>query len=79
MHLMCSLAGLEKQWYRHNDTNERNELASRAYEMVITLTLRKPATQKYMDFSRRVKERTFKNYGKQIYNYDEEVKINLMS
>ena len=64
---------LEKQWYRDNDTDERNEIARKAFEMVMTLTLRKPASEKYMNFSKRVKEKTFKDYGADIYNYNEEV------
>ena len=72
--LLISQKFLEKQWFRQSDTEERNERARKAYEMVLTLTLSKPLSAKYMDFSKRVKERTIQDFGKNIYGHDEEVR-----
>ena len=66
------MAKLEKPWYRANDTNERNEKAMKAYEALMTVTLRKPDSEEYKNFSDEVKQRALKEYGENIYG-DEEV------
>ncbi|XP_021375586.1 atrial natriuretic peptide receptor 1-like isoform X2 [Mizuhopecten yessoensis] len=47
----------EKPWYREDDTAERNEKARKAYEALMTVTLRKPTSPEYKHFSEEVKKR----------------------
>ena len=63
---------LTKPWYRRNDTDERNALARRAYESLLTITLRKPNSAEYRRFSTEVKRRAARQYGQQIYDDDNE-------
>ncbi|XP_005113338.2 receptor-type guanylate cyclase gcy-28, partial [Aplysia californica] len=60
-------------WYNASDTPERNEKAKKAYEALMTVTLRKPTSPEYRKFSREVKARAstmYKNftYGEQEVN-----------
>ncbi|KAK3733152.1 hypothetical protein RRG08_046076 [Elysia crispata] len=55
----------ETPWFRASDTKERNENAKKAYESLMTVTLRKPVNEKYQNFSKQVKaraEKLFKNF-----------------
>ncbi|ELT96795.1 hypothetical protein CAPTEDRAFT_124162 [Capitella teleta] len=70
--LFSSKAKIERPWYRENDTEERNEKARRAYESLMTVTLRKPDSDKYKTFSEEVKSRARNQYGDSVYG-DEEV------
>ncbi|XP_069101885.1 atrial natriuretic peptide receptor 1-like isoform X3 [Argopecten irradians] len=47
----------EKPWEREDDTPERNEKARKAYEALMTVTLRKPTSPEYKHFSEEVKKR----------------------
>jgi hypothetical protein len=71
--IVYSKSQLEKPWYRANDTEERNAKARRAYEALMTVTLRKPNSTEYMEFSDKVKERSRAKYGNAVYGDDEEV------
>ena len=71
----CSKSQLEKPWYNANDTDENNEAARRAYESVLTITLRKPDSPEYLNFSRQVKERARNKYGAHVDAYDEGVYV----
>lgn len=64
---------IEKPWYRPNDTAERNEMARKAFEALMTVTLRKPDSQEYKTFSEEVKRRAEQEYDESIYG-DEEVR-----
>ncbi|CAG5115044.1 unnamed protein product, partial [Candidula unifasciata] len=61
----------ERPWYNASDTEERNEKAKKAYEALMTVTLRKPTNKTYMDFSRDVKERAKNLYANFTYGEDE--------
>jgi len=71
----CSKTQLEKPWYRANDTDENNEAARRAYESLMTITLRKPDSPEYLNFSRQVKKRARKQSGTDVFDNDEGVCI----
>ncbi|KAK2179118.1 hypothetical protein NP493_512g02032 [Ridgeia piscesae] len=62
---------IERPWYRRNDTEERNEKARRAYQALMTVTLRKPDSKAYHKFSEEVKRRARKLYGDHIYGKEE--------
>ena len=62
---------IERPWYRKNDTEERNEKARRAYQALMTVTLRKPDSKAYHKFSEEVKRRARKLYGDHIYGKEE--------
>ncbi|GFR92444.1 guanylate cyclase [Elysia marginata] len=55
--LFSSKETLEQSWYRADDTPERNAQAQKAFEALMTLTLKKPGSQDYRRFSREVKNR----------------------
>lgn len=70
--LFSSKAKLERPWHRDNDTVERNAKARKAYEALMTVTLRKPDSDEYRKFSDEVKRRGRKEYGdKTIYGEEE--------
>ena len=68
---VCSKAKIERPWYRENDTEERNEKARRAYEALMTVTLRKPDSHEYKTFSEEVKRRARQQYGDSVYGEEE--------
>ncbi|KAL8577966.1 hypothetical protein ACOMHN_011517 [Nucella lapillus] len=61
----------ERPWHRDNDTKQRNQKARKAYEALMTVTLRKPTSPEYRTFSNRVKERAERNYPNFTYGEDE--------
>ncbi|PAA72669.1 hypothetical protein BOX15_Mlig001010g1 [Macrostomum lignano] len=58
-----------RPWRRVNDTAERNSKAFRAYRSLMTITLRKPNSPEYRNFSRQVKELAYQKYN---FTYPEE-------
>ncbi|KAK7476490.1 hypothetical protein BaRGS_00032238, partial [Batillaria attramentaria] len=62
----------EKPWYRPTDTAERNEKARKAYEALMTVTLRKPTSPEYRRFSTDVKQRAEQMYAADNFTYGEE-------
>jgi atrial natriuretic peptide receptor A len=72
--MSCSQSKLEKPWYDANDTDERNEKARSAYESLMTITLRKPDSDRYRKFSEQVKHIAKQQYGDTGYG-DGEVSI----
>uniref|UniRef100_A0A1I8GAT2 Guanylate cyclase n=1 Tax=Macrostomum lignano TaxID=282301 RepID=A0A1I8GAT2_9PLAT len=58
-----------RPWRRVNDTAERNSKAFRAYRSLMTITLRKPNSPEYRNFSRQVKELAYHKYN---FTYPEE-------
>ena len=66
-----------KPWYRPDDTPERNEKAKKAYEALLTVTLRKPTSRDYKNFSREVKRRAKERYENFTYG-EEEVRLNIL-
>mgnify|MGYP001552329052 CR=1 FL=1 len=69
--LFRSKAKIERPWYRENDTEERNEKAKRAYQALMTVTLRKPDSEEYKTFSEEVKSRARSQYGDSVYGEEE--------
>ncbi|GFR70172.1 guanylate cyclase [Elysia marginata] len=61
-----------KPWYRANDTDARNAAARKAYESLMTVTLRQPTSPKYKQFSKDVKAKAAQIYPNFTYG-DEEV------
>ncbi|EEC20249.1 hypothetical protein IscW_ISCW023980, partial [Ixodes scapularis] len=45
-----------KPWYREADSPDKNALAQRAYEALLTVTARTPETEDFRNFSREVKQ-----------------------
>ncbi|XP_048750955.2 atrial natriuretic peptide receptor 1-like isoform X4 [Ostrea edulis] len=66
--LFSSKEDSEKPWYRKNDTPERNQRAKKAYEALMTVTLRKPTSPAYRNFSEEVKRRA----GNDSFTYGED-------
>ncbi|GAB1607356.1 atrial natriuretic peptide receptor 1-like isoform X2 [Argonauta hians] len=67
--LFRSTAESERPWYRENDT--RNHIAKKAYQALMTVTLRKPDSYAYKRFSEKVKERAQMNGNKFAYGEEE--------
>ena len=65
--LYSSKKQIEKPWYRENET-ERNEKARKAYEALMTVTLRKPDSKEYKKYSEDVKRRAENEYDDSIYD-----------
>ncbi|KAK3708696.1 hypothetical protein RRG08_010848 [Elysia crispata] len=61
-----------RPWFRPNDTATRNAAARKAYESLMTVTLRQPTSPKYKQFSKAVKAKAAKIYPNFTYG-DEEV------
>jgi len=70
---LLSKAALERPWYRVNDTAERNAAARSGYEAVLIVTLRHPDSYEYEQFARRVRLRSVREYGYDVYG--DEVRI----
>ncbi|XP_061185409.1 atrial natriuretic peptide receptor 1-like isoform X3 [Saccostrea echinata] len=66
--LFSSKEDSEKPWYRENDTLDRNQKARKAYEALMTVTLRKPTSPAYRGFSEEVKKRA----GNDSFTYGED-------
>ncbi|KAL8573054.1 hypothetical protein ACOMHN_022929 [Nucella lapillus] len=62
----------ERPWYRADDSPERNAKARKAYEALMTVTLRKPTSPEYRQFSKTVKEKAEEMYRHQNFTYGEE-------
>ncbi|XP_076448288.1 atrial natriuretic peptide receptor 1-like [Babylonia areolata] len=62
----------DRPWYRKEDSAERNEKARKAYEALMTVTLRKPTSPAYQHFSKTVKEKAENMYGHENFTYGEE-------
>ncbi|XP_052826119.1 atrial natriuretic peptide receptor 1 [Octopus bimaculoides] len=58
-------------WYRANDTAESNEKARKAYESLMTVSLRKPTSPEYENFSREVISRAKSESQNFTYGEDE--------
>lgn len=65
--------GEEKPWFKSNDTEERNAVARRMYEYVLTVTLRKPDSAQYRSFSEKVKDEARQKFNVTI---DSNVEVN---
>ena len=61
----------EKPWFRPGDSDETNDKARKAYEALMTVTLRKPDSEEYRRFSEKVKYRAQKEYGNFTYGEEE--------
>ena len=62
----------EKPWFRENDTDERNQKAKEAYGALMTVTLRKPTSPEYKQFSKTVKQKAEEMYRNENFTYGEE-------
>jgi len=71
MFCFCSKDESEKPWYREDDTDERNQKAKKAYEALMTVTLRKPISHDYQLFSEEVKRRARENDKNFTYGEEE--------
>ena len=69
--LSCSKNESTKPWLRPDDTPERNEKAKKAYEALLTVTLRKPTSRDYKNFSKEVKRRAKERYENFTYGEEE--------
>lgn len=69
--IYCSKNESTKPWYREGDTPERNEKAKKAYEALMTVTLRKPTSPEYKNFSMEVKRRAKEKYENFTYGEEE--------
>ncbi|KAK8741206.1 hypothetical protein OTU49_002557, partial [Cherax quadricarinatus] len=58
-----------KPWHNASDSDERNEIAKKAYEAVLTVTARAPSSDQYKNFSSHVKKIAQEEFG---YKYEEE-------
>ncbi|KAM7315091.1 atrial natriuretic peptide receptor 1 [Ixodes scapularis] len=54
--LFTSRNDSRKPWYREADSPDKNALAQRAYEALLTVTARTPETEDFRNFSREVKQ-----------------------
>jgi hypothetical protein len=64
---VCSAASLLRPWYRYNDTDSRNEAAQRAYQSVLTVTVRRPNSTRHTQFAKSVKQRATLLFGDSPY------------
>ncbi|GFS02060.1 guanylate cyclase, partial [Elysia marginata] len=69
--LFSSKNASEQPWYRADDTAERNAQARKAYEALMTVTLRKPTSDEYRAFSDQVKDRALAMFPNFTYGEDE--------
>ncbi|XP_005102141.2 atrial natriuretic peptide receptor 3, partial [Aplysia californica] len=70
--LFTSKNSSQKPWLNESDTPERNEKARKAYESLMTVTLRKPTNVKYREFSQQVKKRAEVLYKNFNFTYGED-------
>ncbi|BFZ14046.1 hypothetical protein BsWGS_17085 [Bradybaena similaris] len=69
--LFSSHNATARPWFRQNDTEERNAKARKAYESLMTVTLRKPTSKEYRKFSEEVKARAATMYTNFTYGEQE--------
>lgn len=72
-----SNASLEKPWYRAHDSEANNTLARRAFESVLTVTLRRPDSDEHRAFASEVQRRAKDMQGYDVYTPGEEVCMQL--
>ncbi|XP_054713373.1 atrial natriuretic peptide receptor 1-like [Uloborus diversus] len=53
-----------RPWFREGDNRDTNERARKAYEALLTVTVRIPETREYAEFSRGVKNLALEYFGK---------------
>ena len=73
--VICSKNEIERPWFRPgegdpSEKHSRNAMARAAYEALMTVTLRKPDSDEYRNFSKEVKRRAKQEY--EDLTYDEE-------
>lgn len=68
---VCSKNDSQQPWYREHDTPERNAKARKAFEALMTVTLRKPTSAEYRRFSEEVKHRAAIMYPNFTYGEEE--------
>jgi atrial natriuretic peptide receptor A len=71
--LFASKSALERPWYRANDSQARNDAARRGYEAVLTVTLSRPDSEDYLQFTENVRSKAREEYKYDVYGPDEEV------
>ncbi|XP_064645630.1 atrial natriuretic peptide receptor 1-like isoform X2 [Lineus longissimus] len=69
--LFSSKEESERPWFRAGDSDKLNAKAKKAYEALMTVTLRKPDSPEYHVFSDEVKRRAKKDYDNFNYGEDE--------
>ncbi|KAH9507516.1 hypothetical protein Btru_051329, partial [Bulinus truncatus] len=69
--LFSSKNASETPWFRADDTEERNSKARKAYESLMTVTLRTPTSAEYRHFSNEVKARASEMFPNFTYGEDE--------
>ncbi|PVD36154.1 hypothetical protein C0Q70_03127 [Pomacea canaliculata] len=69
--LFSSKNDSQQPWYREHDTPERNAKARKAFEALMTVTLRKPTSAEYRRFSEEVKHRAAIMYPNFTYGEEE--------
>ncbi|XP_041356262.1 atrial natriuretic peptide receptor 1-like [Gigantopelta aegis] len=67
MHIYFSTNALDRPWHRANDTDARNEKARKAYEALMTITIRKPTSPEFTQFSEEVKRTASELYPNVSY------------
>ncbi|XP_013400521.1 atrial natriuretic peptide receptor 1 [Lingula anatina] len=60
-----------RPWYNASDTDAENQRARKAYEALMTITLRKPESEAYRNFSEEVKRRAEDEYKNFTYGEEE--------
>ncbi|VEL40756.1 unnamed protein product [Protopolystoma xenopodis] len=60
---------LSRPWYRMDAPEEENLRAREAYRALMTVTIRKPKSRAYQEFTEEVKRRALHDYG---YDYSRE-------
>lgn len=73
--VVCVISSQLKQPWNRSDVNDTtdNEKARRIYDYLLTITLRKPDSIKYQQFSSEVKRRALQQYGGDSIYGNEEV------
>ncbi|KAK6184965.1 hypothetical protein SNE40_007304 [Patella caerulea] len=69
--LFSSKNASERPWHRENEPPEKNQAARKAYESLMTVTLRKPTSPEYKKFSEEVKRRAGEMYENFTYGEEE--------
>ncbi|XP_050711339.1 atrial natriuretic peptide receptor 1-like isoform X2 [Eriocheir sinensis] len=59
-----------KPWYNESDTDERNEMAKKAYQSVLMVTARSPSSDRYRNFSTQVKKIAREEFEYSAYEDD---------
>ncbi|ESN97917.1 hypothetical protein HELRODRAFT_114062 [Helobdella robusta] len=60
-----------KPWHKKGESEERNLLAKKGFETLLTITMKKPESNEYKIFSKEIKRKAHEQYGEPLFGKED--------